>query len=441
MSVLLVEPAIDENSIETSNIDPSTVVSKLAKTKEIIGEKVAEVVGNGVVPDYKYHKSSGGATVYDENGNNLVNNKVYGDIAMAGDKLFMVGDINDGVEVFSIPEKKLVEVTKEVEKEETFSEKVVPTTEVNTEVSTEVATTLENSTEVVTALENSTEVTDLANIFGDNKEETTNISFEDITAETPTADINNEATTEIATDYLRDEEVQKSIESMKEKNENVVDMTSFLRQFEKPAEEEKVDNYQSDPFADYKGIHVDDIEYDKDLKDEALEVVPNNGDFEDAYNGRDELEIVPDETAKEIVKAFEDLGQENANKDRLLADKDHELAEKDREIEKLKYAGEKKDNQIGILEQRYETAISAIRELRSALTKETAEKESAENKADIYIEKANGFKLKLAEQDRVIAKLSSQLEAYRYLKDQWERIKTAQSIGSSYDDVDSYMKY
>lgn len=424
MSVLLVEPAIDENSIETSNIDPSTVVSKLAKTKEIIGEKVAEVVGNGVVPDYKYHKSSGGATVYDENGNNLVNNKVYGDIAMAGDKLFMVGDINDGVEVFSIPEKKLVNATKEVEKEETFSEDVVPTTEV--------------STEVVTTLENSTEAIDLTNIFGDNKEETTNISFEDITTETPTADINNEATTEIATDYLRDEEVQQSIESMKEKNDNVVDMTSFLRQFEKPAEEAKDDNYQSDPFADYKGIHVDDIEYDKDGE---LEIVQNNGNFEDTYNGRDELEIVPDETAKEIVKAFEDLGQENANKDRLLADKDNMIAEKDREIEKLKYAGEKKDNQIGILEQRYETAISAIRELRSALTKETAEKESAKNKADIYIEKANGFKLKLAEQARENAKLSSQLEAYRYLKDQWERIKTAQSIGSSYDDVDSYMKY
>ena len=391
MSVLLVEPAIDENSIETSNIDPSTVVSKLAKTKEIIGEKVAEVVGNGVVPDYKYHKSSGGATVYDENGNNLVNNKVYGDIAMAGDKLFMVGDINDGVEVFSIPEKKLVNETKEVEKEETFSEAVVPTTE----VSTEVATTLENSTEAI----------DLTNIFGDNKEETTNISFEDITTETPAADINNEATTEIATDYLRDDEVQKSIESMKEKNANVVDMTSFLRQFEKPAAEEKEDNYQSDPFADYKGIHVDDIEYDKDGE---LEIVPDSGYV------RDELEIVPD-SARDVVDTFKNLVQENANKDRVIEENGRTLAEKDNEIARLKNLVTKRDNQIRGLEQKNELATSALRDAREALVKKDAEIESKRKIADTLKGTIDGLKYELSKKDSEIAKYQAEAAAYTYI--------------------------
>lgn len=391
MSVLLVEPAIDENSIETSNIDPSTVVSKLAKTKEIIGEKVAEVVGNGIVPDYKYHKSSGGATVYDENGNNLVNNKVYGDIAMAGDKLFMVGDINDGVEVFSIPEKKLVNETKEVEKEETFSEDVVPTTEV--------------STEVVTTLENSTEAIDLTNIFGDNKEETTNISFEDITTETPTADINNEATTEIATDYLRDDEVQKSIESMKEKNANVVDMTSFLRQFEKPAAEEKEDNYQSDPFADYKGIHVDDIEYDKDGE---LEIVPDSGYV------RDELEIVPD-SARDVVDTFKNLVQENANKDRVIEENGRTLAEKDNEIARLKNLVTKRDNQIRGLEQKNELATSALRDAREALVKKDAEIESKRKIADTLKGTIDGLKYELSKKDSEIAKYQAEAAAYTYI--------------------------
>ena len=403
MSVLLVEPAIDENSIGMNNVDPSTVVSTLAKTKEIIGQEVSKVVGDGVVPDYKYHKSLGGATVYDENGNNLVNNKVYGDIAMAGDKLFMVSDLNSGVEVFSIPDKKIIEKEKETQP-----------VEINTEVSTEVATNLFNEEDLG---ENVTIPMD-------------NFSFEDVSLETPTADI--EPTTEISTNYLRDDEVEKSIESMKKQNEKVVDMTSFLNQFGNTQTEEKQDDqddYQSDPFANYQGVHIDNIDYDG-YENSELEIVPDSGYV------RDELEIVPD-SARDVVDTFKNLVQENANKDRVIEENGRTLAEKDNEIARLKNLVTKRDNQIRGLEQKNELATSALRDAREALVKKDAEIESKRKIADTLKGTIDGLKYELSKKDSEIAKCRAEAAAYTYIKNNIDMYKPENPYGDEY----SHIKY
>lgn len=421
MGVLLVEPAVNENSIEATKLDPSTVVSTLAKTKEIIGKKVEEVVGSGIVPDYKYHKSTGGATVCDENGNNLVNNQIYGDIAMAGDKLFMVGNLDEGVAVFSIPEKKIIE--EKANEVVPVQEEVQPLETTPVENETVKEATFDNN---VVPVQEEVAPTELSNIFGgeeptDIGENITipavdNFSFGEIEEETPATEVDGGEDTVVEDNYdsMQQSEVEKTLDSLKSKNDALTELDGEITSMTK------------DPFADYQ-FKADEIEYSKDS--------------DNSYEMRDELEIVPDETAKEIVKAFEDLGQENANKDRLLADKDHIIAEKDHEIEKLRLSDEKKDNQIRGLEQRNEALTSTVREAREVIAKKDAEIERARNAADIFKGKADGYKYELSEKERENAKLRSQLEAYEYLKNQWERIKTAKNYSNSYEDVDSYIKY
>ena len=410
MGVLLVEPAVNENSIEATKLDPSTVVSTLAKTKEIIGKKVEEVVGSGIVPDYKYHKSTGGATVCDENGNNLVDNKVYGDIAMAGDKLFMVGNLDEGVTVFSIPEKKIVE-----EK----TNEVIPVQE---EVQPlETAPVVEEATfdsNVVPAQEEAAP-TELSNIFGG--EEPTDIgenitipaadefSFGEIKEETPTTEVDGGEDTVVEDNYdsVQQSEVEKTLDSLKSKNDVLTELDSEITSMAK------------DPFEDYQ-FQADEIEYSKDS--------------DKSYEMRDELEIVPDTNAKEIVDYVGNLRREN---DELK----NALKEKDREIEKLKLSDEKKDNQIRGLEQRYEQAVSVARESREAVAKKDAELKNARNNADILKGKADGLKYELSEKEREIAKYKAQAEAYDYIINNVEMYPMGREYENSYSDTDSYIKY
>ena len=398
MGLLLIEPAVDESSIE-KNIDPSTLVSTPAKIKELIKAKIDEVAP-GNLPDYKFNKQLSSACITDLDGNKVLEDS-FSYIAKAGDYLLLAKNTPDTeIKVFSIPENKLIEVKKE-----------------------DVAPVVENSEAVIPSLDTSavqeTEASDLNSVYGENAEadvpvdeSLNNLSFDEITSETPTNEVGGE--TPMA-NTMSEADFDAALASL---GNDKQDMITAMQDGKSFIEEQ---NEEYDPLADYQGFHEDKLEYD---------TTDSNND----YALDDSLEVVKDTTATEFVQAFEDLRKDNANKDR-------ELSEARGIIEKLKISIEKKDAENERLRQGKELATSAIRDLRETAAKQAAEIERVRNAADIYKGKADGFKYELAEKDREIARLKSQAEGINDIRSALERYKAGKEYNDSYSDAEEYMKY
>lgn len=397
MGLLVVEPAVDESTIE-KDIDPSTLVTTPAKIKELIKAKIDEIAP-GSLPDYKFNKQLSSAYIADFDGNKLVEDN-YSYIAKAQDKLLLAKNTLDtDVKVFSIPEKKIVEAKVE-----------------------EVAPAVENAEVAIPSLDD-TKVeenapSDLVNVFEEAKSEEVQpldenlsaLSFGEINEETPTNEVGGDTT---MANTMSEADFDAALASLGDQKQDMInamnDGKSFISQQETDYE---------DPFAGYKDFHEDKLEYDVD-NDFAVD---------------DNIEAVQDTTATEFVQAFEELRKENANKDR-------ELSEARGIIEKLKLSVEKKEAENERLKQGKDLATSAIRDLRETVAKQAAEIERVKNAADIYKGKADGLKYELSEKDREIARLKSQAEGINDIRSALERYKAGKEYSDSYSDAEAYIKY
>ena len=402
-NLLLVEPAeaVSDNVKEAINLrmDPlsaTRLVSTPAQIKEKINAKMS--------PEGRYVSNDQfkEGTLCDANGNNLLNGEYYSFVAKDNDKVFLAKNkVDTDVVEFSIADNKVIENTitpvKEEKVEVPVTENVV---EENNKVGESVVPVVENSvpTEEVTDLGEETSIPDVNKDF----------SF-DITEETPTEVVNTEENTEVEnpTETVEEADLEKRLSELNEKYSGINNM---LSQYEN--NNEVSENTLQDVFSktDFKVDSIDDI--DEEVKEDT--------------SSEEELN---DTTVKEFVNAFEELRQENANKDR-------ELNEARVIIEKQKDTAAKDKARIKSLEQKNELATSTINDLREALAKQSAEAERAKNAADIYKGKADGYKYELAEKDREIERLKSQDKALDYIRDTLERYKAAKDIDNIYKDID-----
>lgn len=412
--LLLVVPneAVSENVKEANKLrlDPlaaTRLVSTPAQIKEKINAKM------GAYGKYELYDQFREGTLCDANGNNLINGEYYSFVAKDNDKVYMAKNILDtDVVEFSISDKKVLgEEIKEVE---------MP----SIEQTTEVVTTVE---EVVPSELNNIYGNDLGEEISIPTEEIStqpiedinmNVSFDEITEETPTEEINSEAEVEVKDEdnIDREADLEKRLNELNAKYDN---MNSFLSQYE-ISDETKDNLEENDNVFNNAEFQVDSID---NIEDDISE-----------YKSVDYAENYEDTTAKEFVKAFEDLRQENSNKDR-------ELGEAREIIEKYKSSSEKDKARIRSLEQKNELATTTIHELRETVAKQSAEIERVKNAADIYKGKADGYKYELAEKDRKIAKLSAQVEGFDYIRSALDRYKAVKDYDNLYkDEEDSYYK-
>ena len=418
MGLLLVEPAIAENSVETNNLDPSTLVTTPAKIKELIKAKIDEVAP-GNLPDYKFNKQLSSAYITNLDGNKVLEDG-FSYIAKAGDYLFLAKNTPDtDVKVFSIPENKIVEEKK-----------------------AEVAPVVENTEVVIPSLD-TTKVeesapTDLSNVFEDTStvdESANNLSFEEITSETPTNEVGGE--TPMA-NTMSEADFDAALASLDNDKQDMItamqDGKSFIDQ---QATETSYDEY--DPLADYQGFHEDKLEYDTNFNnddysvDGNLEIVSNDMDYtadtDSDYKLDDSLEIVPDTTARDVIQTIKKLKEENVSQARELAES--------------KAEGKKKDDIIRIKDQKLTVAGGAIHDLKDTVIKSKAliadlEKKLAEGQhtKDVLKSNLDDQKYTNAQLRKENEALKKQLEDYNYLKTEWSMLNST----NEYEDK-SYIKY
>lgn len=423
--ILLVEPAepVSESVIEAnkSRMDPLST-NKLVSTSAQIKDKInAKLSPEG---RYLYNDQFSDITICDANGKNLVNDEYYSFIAKDNDKLYITKNNPDtDVLEFSIPEQKIIKEELEIVPNEVavpVQEAIVSETEPVAEnvnegfdVSNVAPVELSN---VYNAEIPNIEVTPVQNEVNNFSidDKVNSFSFDTVNEETPNEEINQET----LGDTFSEADFEKSLESIKadkkDMQEVMNDGMTFLSQYD--TKEDGTD--YEDPFANYQGVHIDDIKYDDD-----------NNEFDSTYVAEDEAK-----TAKEFVEAFEALREENTAKNR-------ELSEARSIIEKQRSSSEKDKNEIRSLKQKNELAVSTIRDLRDTVTKQEAEIAKYKDTVDILKGKADGLKYELAEKDHEIARLNSRVEGYDYIKTALERYKTEKDYGNLYNnDENSYYK-
>lgn len=386
--ILLVEPFETEEANSLIS-DPSKYVSVTAQTKDSIKAKVEEAYGAGVAPIYKFYNPTSKVTLVDSSdGKNLVNGEYYNYVAMVGDKLFLAKNTADAdVLEFSIADRKFVEDK------------------------------IENVPNELDGVYDNDIVVDSISPVDESVQDAE--SFDSILGETPLEKVDSSSELEIVDSYTEPEKTDTE-KRLEELNDLFVGANEDINAY--------INNDDDQVLKDYYG--VDDRFTSSNFKVDSIDKIEDEKDT--GFTG--EVEEVDDTAVKEFVQAFEELRQGNTAKDR-------ELSESRSVIEKYRSEVEKGKAIIRSQEQKNEVASATIRELRDALAKQTAATERAKNTADILKGKADGYKYELAEKDREIERLKSQVEALDYIKEAWERYKVSMDYNVSYNDTeDSYIK-
>jgi hypothetical protein len=301
--ILLVEPAeaVSENVIEANKLrlDPlsaTRLVSTPAKIKEKINAKMS--------PKGRYlaNDQFSEVTVTDLDGNNLVNGEYYSFVAKDDNTLYMTKNvIESDVLEFSVTDKKLVEKV--------------------TEPIQEVIQPVEQSTEVVVPTEEVTP-SELNSIYGsedigeeisipvvDNVDANEDIydspSFGEIKEETPIVEVDGGENVEVnEDDYKQESEVERSINSMKEKEERFDEYNSLLSQFQGSGAYEFNSEFKPDTIdkSEVEDINDDSIDEDKKVIDDVSQIL----------NGFTNTISTKDKRIRSLEEENEELSKENS---------------------------------------------------------------------------------------------------------------------------------
>lgn len=383
--LLLVEPAepISENVKETNRLrqDPlaaTRLVSTPAQIKEKMNAKM------GPTAKYEAYDQFKDVTLCDGNGNNYLGGEYYSFVAIDGDKLYLAKNYADTeIKVFSIPDKKIIE--KEIKPiEEIVTEPVVetPVEEVATGPVVDIKTTEEvapNRLDSIYENDLGEEVSIPTEEVVTQPMEDINVSFNEITEETPTEEISEESTTDVVNTYEMPEETdtEKRLKALNElfsgANSNI---NSYLNS------DEEIDN----------------------------EVFSNTEFHEDKIESIDENEISHIEREPENTKElFDKLMQEKADADR-------ELSEAKEREEKLLEENEKDKREIKSLKQKLSLVTSTLQDAKEAASKQKATIESLTMTLDLQKRKSEEYKRDLIEKDREIDRLRTQKDDYDYIR-------------------------
>ena len=409
--LLLVEPAepVSENVKEANRLrqDP-LAATRLVSTPAQIKEKMnAEMSPAARYVSYDQFKD---VTLCDGNGNNNLNGEYYSFVAIDNDKLYLAKNyIDTDIKVFSIPDKKIIE--KEIQPAQEVVEQ--PVEEIITEpvaeqpveeVATGPVVDIKTSDEVVPNGLDSIYGNDLGEEISIPTEEIStqpmedidmNVSFDEITEETPTEKINEESTTDVVDTYEIPEETdtEKRLKTLNELFSGAnSDINAYLN-----SDEEKTD----DVFSNTE-FHEDKLENIEDEEIPHIEREPEN--------------------TKEL---FDKLVQEKADADR-------ELSEAKEREEKLIEENEKDKREIKNLKQKLALVTSTLQDAEKDVSKQKATIESLAMTLDLQKRKSEEYKRDLIEKDREIARLRMQKDDYDYIRSGLE--------GLYGKDEDSYYK-
>ena len=402
-NLLLVVPseAVSDSVKEANNLrlDPlaaTRLVSTPAQIKEKINAKMS--------PEGRYELNDQfkEGTLYDANGNNLLNNDYYSFVAKDKDKLYLAkNNLDTDVKEFSISDGKIVE---EVKEEVPVTEIEVPTTEVTTEVVENVGEGIvpivEGTNEVIPSEENSDlgeEIT-IPDVDAD-------FSF-DVEKETEAQEVDSsdDVVIDDKDDYLHEAEFDRMSKSMEEKNENITKEMQDIEEYRFDDSKVKVDS-------------IDNIEEDSD-------------DIEEVDDYQEET---TDTTMEDATKTISDLIQKYTAKDSEL----NEALERE---ERLKATNDIYKKKIKAQEQKISLITSKNRDLMNSNAQNEAKIESLTMALDLQKRKSEEQRRTITEQTREIARLNSQVAGKEELARALESARALIEDNESYSDEDSYYK-
>ena len=351
--ILLVEPAeaVSENvkeaiKLRTDPLSATRLVTTPAQIKEKINAKMS------TEGRYLYNDQFSEVTVCDVNGNNLVNNEYYSFIARDKDKLFMAKNNADtDVLEFSISNKKFVEDAKE----ETITPEAVPVQEsVAEDIPYEFNFVYDNEDDLGEEISIPVEENDIAD----------NVSFNEITSETPQEEVDKGE--EVVEEVKNDNDESDLERRLNELNEKFTNMNSYISQYEPKSE---------------KVTTPEDRFDDSEVQIDSIDKYADEDEFGSDYNDVDDNTISEEDTTySDAANVIRSLMQNNSEQKEELNRTNEELNIAKEELDKVKASRKALSEKYKSQTRELETRNDEIRDLRATVSKIEAERDSFEGK-------------------------------------------------------------
>ena len=388
----------------------ATQATKLVSTPSFIKEKMNQKMGDA--GRYIFNDQFSEATVYDINGNNLVNGEYFSFIGMADGKLYFSTNVLDSdiVEYSILPPDVQSDITPNSDSNSIKVDEVEVSTQVveealeNTmtmppvseekpveDVAPEVESdSLESSVEAVASEKVTPADLDVSeNVVSENVSDFEEKPVENVTQETTSEDVvSEEVTTEVVSEDVPEEEIPEDLVTLSdailnedETPDNTVDDVSVP---EEVVVEDKVDDTTLDHmFSDMKTDDTDeDIFKDSVVKKDTIDYVNHYEDFDsiDYQNRNDTIMSDVARSMTELIKQNKELMSQNKELMNQNEGLKNSLDESQRKVEKLNVSRQDILDSLKLQEQKNDVLSDGVRSLKANISRLETRNQILENK-------------------------------------------------------------